>query len=62
MRWLVGKTSNAFGAHVAVCMGEGRAGHLSRAVGLPVEWAIGDFASHANYCVLIGDKRPRSRV
>ena len=59
---LFGKTSDAFGAHVAVCVGEGRAVHLSRAVGLPAEWAIEDFATKENYRVLIGGKRPRARV
>lgn len=57
---LFGKSADAFGAHVAVCVGEGRALHLSRAVGLPVEWAIEDFATHENYRVLIGGKRPRA--
>jgi len=59
---LFGKTADAFGAHVAVCVGEGRAVHLSRAVGLPVEWPIEDFAAHENYRVPIGGKRPRARV
>lgn len=59
---LFGKTSDAFGAHVAVHVGEGRAIHLSRAVGLPVEWAIEDFATYENYRVLIGAKRPYVRV
>lgn len=59
---LFGKTSDAFGAHVAVHVGEGRAIHLSRAVGLPVEWAVEDFAICENYRVLIGGKRPLARV
>ena len=59
---LFGKTSDAFGAHVAVHVGEGRAIHLSRAVGLPVEWAIEDFATHENYRVLIGGKRPHAKI
>lgn len=59
---LFGKTSDAFGAHVAVHVGEGRAIHLSRAVGLPVEWAIEDFSTHENYRVLIGGKRPHAKV
>lgn len=59
---LFGKTSDAFGAHVAVHVGEGRAIHLSRAVGLPVEWPIEEFAAYENYRVLIGGKRPRAGV
>lgn len=59
---LFGKTSDAFGAHVAVYAGEGRAIHLSRAVGLPVEWAISDFATYESYRVLIGGKRPHRSV
>lgn len=59
---LFGKTLNAFGAHVAVCVGEGRAIHLCRTVGLPVEWSTEDFATHENYRVLIGGKRPLVRV
>lgn len=59
---LFGKTADAFGAHVAVHVGEGRAIHLSRAVGLPVEWAVEDFATYENYRVLIGAKRPYVRV
>ncbi|HWV22289.1 MAG TPA: NlpC/P60 family protein [Devosia sp.] len=57
-----GKSADAFGAHVAVYVGEGRAIHLSRTIGLPEEWTIEDFARHENYRVLIGGKRPYTRV
>ena len=59
---LFSRTADAFGAHLAVCVGEGRAIHLSRTVGFPVEWSIEDFAMHENYRVLIGGKRPLVRV
>jgi cell wall-associated NlpC family hydrolase len=59
---LFGKTSDAFGAHVAVHIGEGRTIHLCRAVGWPVERAIEDFATHEKYHVLIGGKRRHAKV
>lgn len=59
---LFGKTSDAFGAHVAVYVGEGEAIHLSRAIGRPIEWPVAEFAAHENYRVLIGGKRPHGGI
>jgi cell wall-associated NlpC family hydrolase len=59
---LFNKTSDPFGAHVAVLLGGGRAIHLSRAIGMPVEWSIPEFTNHEAYRVLIGAKRPRISI
>ena len=46
-----------FGAHVAVCAGEGQALHLCKSVGQPVIWSLDHFADRPEYRVLIGGKR-----
>lgn len=56
---LFNKTSEPFGAHVALCIGDGLAVHLSKAVGKPAIWPIDTFAGHEAYRVLLGGKRPR---
>lgn len=56
---LFNRTGDSFGAHVAVCVSEGRAIHLSRAVGYPAEWSILEFTTRPEYATLIGSKRPR---
>jgi len=55
---LFNRIDDSFGAHVALCVSEGRAVHLSRAVGYPVEWSIAEFMTHPEYATLIGAKRP----
>lgn len=54
---LFNRTRNAWGAHVAVYVGDDRAIHLSRRVGFAAVWPLEQFASHAEYQVLIGAKR-----
>lgn len=55
---LFNRSSDPFGAHVAIYLGEGTAVHLSKAVGVPVEWALDEFARRPEYRVYIGAKRP----
>lgn len=55
---LFGQTADAYGAHVAVYVGEGRAIHLSREVGLPAEWPLSEFVAQPRYRILLGGKRP----
>ena len=54
---LFNPTHDAYGAHLAVYVGEGQALHLSRKVGHPVVWPIEDFLKLPEYAVLIGGKR-----
>jgi lipoprotein Spr len=56
---LFNRTSDAWGAHVAVCLGEGLAVHLSQRAGVPVIWKIGDFCLRPEYACFIGAKRAR---
>jgi hypothetical protein len=56
---LLNRTSDPYGAHVAVWLGGGRAIHLSKAVGKPATWTLAEFALHERYQVLIGAKRTR---
>ena len=58
---LFNRTLEPFGAHVALCLGEGLAVHLSKGTGRLAIWSIGSFAKHQDYRVMIGDKRPRQR-
>lgn len=55
---LFNRTSEAYGAHVAVGLGGDQAIHLSRRMGRPVVWPIGRFHVESDYAVLIGAKRP----
>jgi murein DD-endopeptidase / murein LD-carboxypeptidase len=56
---LFNRTSEAWGAHVAVSLGGEAAIHLSRRVGHPVVWTLDRFAEEADYRVLVGAKRVR---
>ena len=51
------KTSQAWGAHVGVYIGDNQIIHLSKAEGFPVIWGIEDFKAHSQYAVYIGAKR-----
>lgn len=51
------KTSDAWGAHVGVYLGEGQAVHLSKQVGKPVIWSLERFLEEPLYRVFIGAKR-----
>jgi lipoprotein Spr len=54
---LFNRTPDAFGAHVAVYLGDERAIHLSKAAGLPRVDTLRDFARQADYACFIGAKR-----
>jgi lipoprotein Spr len=54
---LFNRTQKAWGAHVALCVGEGEAIHLSKKLSAPVVWPIARFAEKPEYRVLVGAKR-----
>jgi cell wall-associated NlpC family hydrolase len=56
---LFNRTCDPWGAHVAVYLGEDRAIHLSKEVGLPAIWTLEEFARRPAYRVLVGAKRVR---
>jgi len=58
---LFNRTPDAYGAHVAVYVGDGRAIHLSRSVGRAAIWTIDEFLATPEYRCLIGAKRVRAR-
>lgn len=51
------KTENAYGAHIAVYLGNNQAIHLAKSIGKPVIWTIEEFLKLEKYQVLIGGKR-----
>ena len=55
---LFNRTEDAWGAHVAVFVGDGKAIHLCASEGRPVIWRLEEFAMRAEYAVLLGGKRP----
>lgn len=54
---LFNRTRRAWGAHVAVYLGRGRAIHLSKQAGTPIVWTLEEFAERERYRVYIGAKR-----
>jgi lipoprotein Spr len=54
---LFNRTRRAWGAHLAVYLGGGRAIHLSKQVGTPIVWTLEEFAEHERYRVYLGAKR-----
>lgn len=54
---LFNTTPDAWGAHVAVSLGEDRAIHLSKRVGRPAVWSLDHFRKQAEYRTLVGAKR-----
>jgi hypothetical protein len=56
---LFNRTPAAWGAHVAVHLGNNLAIHLSQRIGVPVVWRIEDFALLPEYSCFIGAKRAR---
>jgi hypothetical protein len=56
---LFNRTRRAWGAHVAVYLGRGRAIHLCKALGRPAIWSLGEFAQCDRYRVFLGVKRAR---
>jgi lipoprotein Spr len=57
---LFNRTHDAWGAHVAVYVGNDRAIHLGRRIGLAAVWPLAQFATHPEYGVLLGGKRTLS--
>ena len=54
---LFSPTADPYGAHVGVCVGDGRVLHLCAEVGVPAVWELDDFAKRDRYRVVIGAKR-----
>lgn len=50
-------TTDAYGAHLAVYLGDNEAIHLARAVGKPATWPVERFATVERYRTFIGAKR-----
>ncbi len=48
----------AWGAHLALYLGDGRAIHLSKEVGKPAVWEVAEFLARERYRTLVGIKRP----
>lgn len=51
------RSPDPWGAHVAVCVGNGEALHLARKIGIPVIWRLQEFTKLPEYSCLIGGKR-----
>lgn len=51
------KTSEAWGAHVGLYLGDNQAIHLSKPIGSPVVWPLEKFLEQPVYKVFIGAKR-----
>jgi hypothetical protein len=58
---LFNRTPEAWGAHVALYLGDGRAIHLAKHVGQPVVWGLDEFAADPRYVCFLGAKRPLRR-
>ena len=58
---LFNRTEKAWGAHVALHVGEGQAIHLSKKIGTPVVWPIARFHEQPEYAILIGAKRVKGQ-
>lgn len=58
---LVNATSEAWGAHVGVWVGDEQVLHLSAEIGRPAVWRMSEFAARTRYRVLIGFKRVARR-
>ncbi len=56
---LFNKIKDAYGAHLAVYLGNDRIIHLSKEVGYPTIWNFDEFKRHTRYKVLVGIKRGR---
>lgn len=51
------RTGATYGAHVGVYLGDERAVHLSKRVGVPAVWPLAKFERFPEYLVFIGAKR-----
>jgi hypothetical protein len=56
---LFNRESEAYGAHVAVWLGDDQALHLAKEAGVPEIWRLARFAAEPRYRVFIGAKRVR---
>ena len=56
---LFNRSADPWGAHLGLYLGAGKVIHLSKAVGYPAIWRIGEFAGHERYRIFIGAKRLR---
>jgi cell wall-associated NlpC family hydrolase len=54
-------TPEAWGAHVALYLGDDRAIHLAKHIGKPVIWKLAEFTDDPRYVCFIGAKRPICR-
>ena len=54
---LFNRTTDPYGAHVGLYLGESKVIHLSQRVGKPAIWALEDFRRAPGYEVFIGAKR-----
>jgi cell wall-associated NlpC family hydrolase len=52
---------DAWGAHVALYLGDDRAIHLAKHVGRPAVWGLATFAADPRYACFLGAKRPVRR-
>ena len=52
------RTDKAWGAHIALYLGDGRAIHLSKEAGRPAVWEVTEFSKHERYRTLVAVKRP----
>lgn len=56
------RDKRAWGAHLALYVGNGRAIHLSKEVGLPAIWELAEFERCPRNKILLGIKRPIVRA
>jgi hypothetical protein len=54
---LFNRTGEAWGAHVALVVGDNQAIHLCASEGRPVIWSLAEFALRPEYACLLGGKR-----
>lgn len=57
---LFNRSTNSWGAHVALHVGDDQAIHLSKKIGEPVVWPLARFREQAEYAVFIGAKRVKN--
>jgi hypothetical protein len=57
---LFNRSSAAFGAHVGICVGDDAIIHLSKSIGKPIIWGMGQFEKVREYRSVVKIKRPRS--
>ena len=59
---LFNRSADPWGAHLGLYLGDGNVIHLSKAIGYPAVWPIGEFAGHERYRTFIGAKRVRLQL